>query len=267
MTKKLLLLLIVLTVLAFVACKVETDPKPEPEPTPTAPGEIAYHLSSGNTRSTYTINIDGSANARLPIPTSFPHGHQAWSPDRTTLAVQGYLVDSIYTIKVDGTGLRQLTTIPGVTDTEPAWSPSGQQILFTRFPSTTVNDPEEAELWIMNADGSNQRALGVKGMIAKWSGDGSRIIYTDMVDGNPEIFSCLADGSAEVRLTQSELFEQRPCWSHSGQKIAFSATTGQVGNIAGYEIYVMNADGSNVRQVTRTTAPAMASLPVWRPGR
>jgi TolB protein len=98
-------------------------------------------------------------------------------------------------------------------------------------------------------------------MIAKWSGDGSRIIYTDMVDGNPEIFSCLADGSAEVRLTQSELFEQRPCWSHSGQKIAFSATTGQANNIAGYEIYVMNADGTNVIKLTENNI--LDGSPQW----
>ena len=236
----------------FCACSSDQDPEPEPEPT--SPGEIAYHLHTGHSWDTYTINVDGSANARLPLPTTFQHNHHAWSPDGSRLAVQGYSPMSIFTIKVDGSEQRQLTTTSGVTDTEPAWSPSGQQIVFTRFPSTTVNDPEEAELWIMNADGSQVQNLGIKGMFAEWSGDGLRLIYTAQIDKNPEIFTCLADGRAEVRQTQSELFEYRPGWSHSGQKIAFSATTGRADNEAGQEIYVMNADGTNLIKLTDNTA-------------
>ena len=72
----------------------------------------------------------------------------------------------IYTIRPDGTDLRRLTDAEG-NDAHSLWSPDGNYILFSssRFgykdeSPLVLNQPQPyAELFIMNADGSNQRPL------------------------------------------------------------------------------------------------------------
>src|SRR5262245_1878163 len=62
----------------------------------------------------------------------------------------------IYTMNPDGSDVRQLTAF---TDDNPAflenWSPDGKQLAFSRFPAPDFF----GQLWVMNADGSNQHAL------------------------------------------------------------------------------------------------------------
>ena len=50
----------------------------------------------------------------------------------------------------------------------------------------------------------------------------------------------------------------RPVWSPDGKQIAF--TSNRNGN---YDIYVMNSDGSNVRQITRNKE--RDDYPAWHP--
>jgi Tol biopolymer transport system component len=52
--------------------------------------------------------------------------------------------------------------------------------------------------------------------------------------------------------------DEEPRWSHDGQRIAFSSTRGQKNNL---DLFVMNADGSNVQRVTDHPAAEMG--PVW----
>jgi Tol biopolymer transport system component len=72
----------------------------------------------------------------------------------------------IYTIRPDGTGLKRLTDSEG-NDAHSFWSPDGSYILWSssRFgfkdesPLVILQPQPYAELFIMNADGSNQRPL------------------------------------------------------------------------------------------------------------
>jgi TolB protein len=62
----------------------------------------------------------------------------------------------IFTINPDGTGERQITqSPPDMLDDQPDWSPDGKQIVFTRCP----NNGGSCSIWLMNADGANQRTL------------------------------------------------------------------------------------------------------------
>src|SRR5262245_33327954 len=56
----------------------------------------------------------------------------------------------------------------------PQLSPDGTQILFGRRWVDKMNDRWESSIWMMNADGSHQRAL-VQGSDVQWSPDGKRI--------------------------------------------------------------------------------------------
>jgi hypothetical protein len=62
--------------------------------------------------------------------------------------------DEIYTINPDGSGVRRLTTNTWEWDKHPSWSPDGKQIVFWSNRASG-----RRQLWIMNADGSNQRLL------------------------------------------------------------------------------------------------------------
>src|SRR5213595_1767998 len=66
---------------------------------------------------------------------------------------------------------------------DPQISPDGAQIVYTRRWVNKVDDKWESALWIMNADGSHHRFL-VKGSDARWSPDGTRILY--LAEGEPK---------------------------------------------------------------------------------
>ncbi len=79
-----------------------------------------------------------------------------------------------------------------------------------------------------------------------WSPDGRKIAFTSTRDGNAEIYSMNADGSDAKNLTQNSAFDEFPEWSPDGTKIAFRSK--RQGGIN--KIYIMDADGANVRRVT-----------------
>ena len=106
---------------------------------------------------------DGTVRTLTDGYDNFP----SWSPKGDRIAFNR-LADGdfdIYTIRPDGTDLRRLTTTPG-NDSHPAWSADGEHILFSssRFgfkdeaPLADIPQPY-GELFIMRADGSEQRAL------------------------------------------------------------------------------------------------------------
>ena len=98
----------------------------------------------------YSINPDGTAETQLTtdpandvLPDWSPSGQRIlFQSDRAGLGYQ------IYVMNADGTGQTRLTDPPGQA-ADPAWSPDEQRVVFAR----------NGDLWIMDADGSNETQL------------------------------------------------------------------------------------------------------------
>ena len=226
-----------------------------------APRQIAYcrqPMDGRGAHQIYLINIDGTADRRL-IDAEIGLNHHSWSPDGRQLAAVGYVDEStwsIYRFSAEGTDLTRLTTTEDVWDTEPAWSPDGRMISFTRaYP----DEDDREELWLMNADGSEQRWIGRTGFAAQWSCDGTRLVYSAVRDGRCDLYTCAFDGSDELRLTDTTGDEAFPCWSPDGGRVAFARRVDE--RYDSWEIFVINADGTGERQLTSNRS--YDSYPRW----
>jgi TolB protein len=160
----------------------------------------------------FVVAPDGSGLRRLGDHfVEYP----SWSPDSSRIAfmaqepgASGTNPDyDIYVINVDGTGVQRLTWAPGE-DGWPAWSPDGSRIVFssarddcsvsTRTDCRSTGDigPWE-DVWVMNADGSNQqRVTSEFGQFFAWSPDGSAIL----VAGAADLYLIRPDGTGMTPL-------------------------------------------------------------------
>ena len=118
---------------------------------------------------------------------------------------------------------------------------------------TLRDQNRKLQVFTENPDGSNQKQLTFEGENGRpdWSRDGKRIAFGAHRDGKRWVGVIDADGASQKLLTEGT----SPDWSPDGKQIAFSSADGQ--------IWVMNADGSNKVQVTKSAT--FKSGPSWSP--
>ena len=121
-------------------------------------------------------------------------------------------------------------------DDDPDWHPDGTKIVFVRHAPTLdrVFSPD-AEIWVMNPDGSGQVQLTF---------------------------------NSDPHRPASEWIEERgPSWSPDGKRIVYACRKGAEPPPAGnrFEICVMNSDGSGQTQLTSDTTNVPNFTPTWSP--
>jgi TolB protein len=164
--------------------------------------------------------------------------HPGWSPDGDMLAfTSGY---QMCTVKTDGTEFRQLTN--SGKNAFPAWSPNGRRIAYNSKPPGG-----HFTIWIMDSDGSRKIDTELSGLFPFWSPDQRYLIYFDK-----EIWRIEVGAYIPEQLTDLDGGSRFAAYSPNGMKIAFSY------NI---QIYVMDADGGNVQQLTTRGG----TQPTWSP--
>ncbi len=166
----------------------------------------------------------------------------------------------IYSMDVNGENLVQLTDHPA-SDEYPACSPNGRRIVFASDRGVT------RDLYVIDRDGNNVLRLTQDNFFAarvSWSPDGAKIAFSSFCKINCDIFTMDADGNNRTRLAKHKWQDVRPSWSPDGSKITFvSYRAGGLNDPR--HIFVMNADGTERRNLTGDTVLKDSFSPTWSP--
>ena len=204
---------------------------------------LAYVVRESDGRGVYTSAADGGGAVLLTSLQGEEVGDWSRNGNTVVFAVLGGEEPGIYTRNPDGVNQFRLTETG---DYGPVWSPDSKRIAFLS------GRDGNAELYVMDEDGSNQRNLTqseADESHVSWSPNGKRLLFVSERDGNPEIYVVDADGANLTRLTTNDVVDNQPVWSPNGRRIAFvSYLDGDA------EIFVMDADGANQTRVTNNDA-------------
>jgi TolB protein len=201
---------------------------------------IAFSSAHEGNPEIYLMHLDGSGLTRLTHRDN-RDGYPACSPDGKRIAFYAYedsAPSSINVMDIDGGNRTRLTHDAEARDAAPTWTSDGSSIAFTRVRN------KKYSIWIMDANGDNQRPLGnLEGFAPQWSPDGSRLAFSTYPRG--EIFVAKADGTAVRQLTENDVDDMWPSWSPDGTMIAYMS-----GESKHHQIWVMRSDGSDARRLT-----------------
>lgn len=211
---------------------------------------IAFTSNRDGTNDIYAMDGDGGNVLRL-TNSAENEGIAGWSADGKRLVYSVVKGDTatIYAIPIGGGGAAKIGWSHGQ---GTRITPDGARVVYGELPWQTM------QLFVANLDGSNRKQLtpGVSAFSCPdWSSDGRRIaIQSGVADPkNPKITTAhvwvidVANGAATKLAPHSAPYQDElPAWFPDGKRIAFqSDRTGR------WEIWVMNADGTDVHQLTR----------------
>jgi TolB protein len=189
--------------------------------------------------------------------------------------------DQIFIMNLDGSDKKMVSTGNGKT-TCSYFLPGDQKIIYSSTHLADDDCPpppdfskgyvwklyESFDIFSANADGSDVKRLTFTDDYdaeATVSPKGDKIVFTSLRDGDPEIYVMDIDGKNQTRLTFEKGYDGGPFFSQDGSKIVFRTSRPQTEKeLADYndlvenglvrpsalEIYVMDADGKNMKQVT-----------------
>jgi Tol biopolymer transport system component len=234
-------------------------------------GRIAF--DDWATGQTYAINPDGTGLVQLThlnVDRGQWAGDPAWSPDGTRIAYEASKHGEVrlWIMDADGGNKSQVTHGRGNTfDLLPVFAPDGTRLVFQRFRFVPVPDSDEGGFWSATiqsiaVDGTDRQGLTttsppleVFDFDPSVSPDGQTVVFSRSnrnYDGiRRQLYSIGIDGSNPQALTPPEYEAWFPDWSPDGNRIVFTDNAERVGTNG----WVMNANGTNIVEVTSQTFP------------
>lgn len=241
---------------------------------PIDPTSLSGRIVFDDFENVYAMNIDGTDL----VTVAAAHGSEfdaAWSADGQHIVYRDSTRginenDEIFVATADGMTKRNITNHPA-NDWGPDWSHDGLTIAFN-----SDRDGIPLHGYLMNPDGSNVRRIGGSVWIEypAFSPTDSKIAYMGAAGSAYSIYVLDLLTGATTHLTDSPGQEGWPAWSPDGSTIAFSSqqddcamapadqdcwTTGEDGDHR--DIWLVDADGSNLRRVT----PEYGQFVTWSP--
>jgi len=207
-----------------------------------------------------------------------------WSTDDEWIVFQATpreaTCDQQFTMRPDGSDLSLVSTGTGRT-TCGYFFPGNEKILYGSTHLGSDECPPEADrsqgyvwalyqdydIFVADADGANlvqitdEPGYDAEGTMSR---DGEWVVFTSARDGDLEIYKMRTDGSELTRLTDAPGYDGGPFFSYDGTKIVYRASHPEGDELTDYQrllaqglirpsqldIFVMDADGSNKRQLT-----------------
>jgi TolB protein len=166
----------------------------------------------------------------------------------------------IWAMDYDGANQHPLTTLHTISLT-PRWSPDTSRIAFTCFaPARGIVSPQ---ICMYSVDANKvitfPRYRGTNASPA-WSPDGSHLMFSSSMLGNPELFVTDASGGTPKRLTFANGASTSPAWNpKTGQSVVFVSDRGGIP-----KLFMMNADGTNSAEIDLPDKGYLID-PAWAP--
>ena len=125
----------------------------------------------------------------------------------------------------------------------PSWSNDSKRLIFASEQNgdgdvvvASITGNQRNTLWTLPSDDTTP----------SFSPNGQKIAFSSNRDGNYEIYVSNANGNAPQRITHDPARDTSPAWYPDGSRIVFMSSRGG----AEFDLYRMNADGSNVEALT-----------------
>jgi TolB protein len=212
--------------------------------------QILFSVFANDASRLYSIDADGKNQREVA---TVPGRAPTLSPDGSRLlyATGTWTATKLMLSRPDGANPQQITDGSSIA-WNTHWSPDGKRIAFTSH-----NDPKgELAIFVMNADGSGRRQVSHfapeegNAQWPVWSPDGHQLaIQVNQLqkkDAHIWIVDVQTGDGHKLASHDQPYLDETPYWFQDGKRIAFQSNrTGRM------EVWVMNADGSGQRQITR----------------
>jgi Tol biopolymer transport system component len=200
------------------------------------------------------------AETLTPVPVETPMGGGA----QFAFVSERSGIPQIWLMASSGGEATQITNLSDGA-CQPDWSPDGKRLVVVSPCRARQDQYKGSSLFLVNADGTGLTPLmSVPGgdFDPAWSPDGSTIAFTSLRNRTfPHIYLYDLASNSVKKLADSSSSDRRPAWSPDGKKMAFETTRGGQGGVS---IYLMDADGNNVRPFSNEKA-GLATMPSWSP--